>query len=261
MKCKEIMAVFEKEWPTAFALDWDNVGLLVGDPEQEIHHIHVALDMTDEVLSEAIAQKADMIVTHHPLLFSGIKQVRQDHFVQRRIRGLIKHDISYYAMHTNFDVAGMANLNAASLSLEFPAVLDPTWCDADGRKEGIGRVGNLPEEMTLEAFAAYVKGELDIPMVRVYGPADSKIERVAISSGSGKSMVDAAIKSGAQVLVTGDIDYHTGLDAVAKGIALVDAGHYGTEYIFIPFMQQTLEELLTDVKVTATGIRQPFQLV
>lgn len=261
MKCKEIIAVFEKEWPTAFALDWDNVGLLVGDPEQEIRHIHVALDLTDEVLSEAIEQKADMIVTHHPLLFSGIKQVRQDHFIQRRIRGLIKHDISYYAMHTNFDVAGMANLNAASLNLEFPTVLDPTWCDEDGRKEGIGRVGNLPEEMTLKAFAAYAKNELDIPMVRVYGPADTRIERVAISSGSGKSMVDAAIASGAQVLVTGDIDYHTGLDAVAKGIALVDAGHYGTEYIFIPFMQQTLEELLTDVKATATEIRQPFQLV
>lgn len=261
MKCKEIIEKLNQRWPETYALSFDNVGLLVGDREQEVHHIFVALDVTDDVLDQAIACGADMIVTHHPLLFSAIKKVTTDDFIGSRIVKMIRHGISYYAMHTNFDVMGMANLNALSLQLRDTEVLEVTYEGADGKREGIGRTGMLQKEMTLKDFSVFVKEQLGLEMVRVYGDLDTMISRVAISSGSGKSMVKEAIRSGVQVLVTGDIDYHTGIDAVAQNLMIVDAGHYGTEMIFIEHMEVALKEMLSDIEITKARIQQPFALV
>lgn len=261
MKCREIINALNERWPESYALGFDNVGLLVGDREQEVHHIFVALDVTDETLDQAIACGADMIVTHHPLLFSAIKKVTTDDFIGNRIVKMIRYGISYYAMHTNFDIMGMASLNALSLNLNDPEILEVTYEDADGRKEGIGRIGTLEEPMSLKDFGTFVKEQLGLEMVRVYGNLDKTVNRVAISSGSGRSMVKEAIKAGVQVLVTGDIDYHTGIDAVAQGLMIIDAGHYGTEMIFIEHMKDTLKEMLPDMKVTAAKIQQPFTLV
>lgn len=199
MKCRDIINALNERWPESYALEFDNVGLLVGDREQEVHHIFVALDVTDETLDQAIACGADMIVTHHPLLFSAIKKVTTDDFIGNRIVKMIRHGISYYAMHTNFDVIGMANLNALSLKLSNTEVLEVTYEDADGRKEGIGRIGTLETPMTLKDFGTFVKEQLGLEMVRAYGDLDKNVERVAISSGSGKSMVKEAIKTGVQV--------------------------------------------------------------
>ncbi|MCI5699149.1 MAG: Nif3-like dinuclear metal center hexameric protein [Lachnospiraceae bacterium] len=261
MKCKDIMVELKNRWPEHLALDWDNVGLLVGDEDQEVHHIFVALDVTDDTLAQAIGCGADLIITHHPLLFSPKKRVVASDFIGKRIITMIKNNISYYAMHTNFDVAGMANLNAECLALESPSVLDVTYSDECGKEEGIGRVGLLHEPVRLDQFGAYAKKCLGLSMVRVYGDSGKKIQKVAISSGSGKSMIGAAIAAGAEVLVTGDIDYHTGIDAVAQGLMLVDAGHYGTEMIFIEYMEKKLKELFPGIPVTAAEIEQPFQLV
>lgn len=261
MKCRDVINVLNERWPESYALGFDNVGLLVGDREQEVYHIFVALDVTDETLEQAIACGADMIVTHHPLLFSAIKKVTTDDFIGNRIVKMIRHGISYYAMHTNFDIMGMAGLNALSLKLNNPEILEVTYEDADGHKEGIGRIGTLEEPMSLKEFGAYVKEQLGLEMVRVYGNLEMAVERVAISSGSGRSMIKEAIKAGVQVLVTGDIDYHTGIDAVAQGLMIIDAGHYGTEMIFIEYMEEALKEMLPEMKVTAAEIQQPFALV
>ncbi len=261
MKCKEIMDALKQLWPEHLAMDWDNVGLLVGDPEQEVRHIFVALDVTDDTLVQALVCGADMIVTHHPMIFSSMKKIVATDFIGRRIMTMIKNGISYYAMHTNFDVAAMADLNAASLELESASVLDVTYTDEFGKKEGIGRVSCLSEPMTLDAFGVYVKEHLGLPMVRVYGDGQRTIQRVAVSSGSGKSMIGAALDCGADVLVTGDIDYHAGIDAVAQGLMLVDAVHYGSEMIFIEHMEKMLTEMFPEVQVTAAKIEQPFQLV
>lgn len=261
MKCKEIMNVIKQLYPEQLALEWDNVGLLVGDPEQDVNHIFVALDVTDETLVQAVVCGADMIITHHPMIFSPMKKIVATDFIGRRVMTMIKNGISYYAMHTNFDVAGMADLNASCLELESSSVLDVTYEDEFGKKEGIGRVGWLSESMPLDVFGRYVKEHLGLPMVRVYGDGQKMIQKVAVSSGSGKSMIGAALASGADVLVTGDIDYHTGIDAVAQGLMLVDAGHYGTEMIFIEHMEKMLREMFPEVQVTAAKIEQPFQLV
>ena len=156
MKCKEIINKIEGKYPVSFAEDWDNPGLLVGDPEKEVRKIFLALDVTDESLMEAVKTGADMIITHHPLIFSGIKKVTTDNFIGRRIIGLIENGISYYAMHTNFDVLGMADLSADYLELAQREILEVTY-DREGQREGLGRVGNLAKPQTLEDFGRFVK--------------------------------------------------------------------------------------------------------
>ena len=106
MLCKDIIKIIEQDYSPRYALSWDNVGLLAGRDDKEVAKIYVALDATDEVVDEAILAGADMLVTHHPLIFSGMKQVNNQNFIGRRLVKLIQHDISYYAMHTNYDVKG-----------------------------------------------------------------------------------------------------------------------------------------------------------
>ena len=240
MRCREILDRLEERWNPSFALSWDNVGLLVGKEEKEIGKIFVALDVTEETLEQAVEAGADLMITHHPLLFSPVKKVTSGD-IGRRLIKMIQNDLCYYAMHTNFDVKGMAQLNETCLGLLNSRVLEVTGADVSGKEEGIGRVGWLEKKMTLEAFAKKVKEDFQIPDVRVYGEPELLVEQVAVSSGSGKSMIGAALAQQADVLVTGDIDYHSGIDAVAQGLAVVDAGHYGTEYCFIEYMTGELK--------------------
>ena len=133
------------------------MGLLTGDDESEVKHVFLALDLTETVLDEAIQAGADMIVTHHPMIFSGIKKINNHSFTGRKIISLVRHGISYYAMHTNYDILGMADLSAGYLEL---SDIEGTLChrEKDGEPIGFGRVGNLPCEMTLAAeYALLVK--------------------------------------------------------------------------------------------------------
>ena len=258
MNCKEITDRLAMRWNPSFALDWDNVGLLVGREDKEIKKIFVALDVTDETLDQAIAFGADLMITHHPLLFSSVKKINAGDFIGRRLIKMIQADLCYYAMHTNFDVKGMAALNQECLGLQNTEVLEIT---SQEPTEGIGRVGELKESITLGAFAEKVKSDFQIPDVRAYGDCEKKVQRVAVSSGSGKSMIKTALAKGADVLVTGDIDYHGGIDAVAQGLMIIDAGHYGTEYCFISYMKKELENMFPDIRVESADIRHPYQVI
>ena len=110
MLCREIMQVIEASYPRKAALDFDNVGLLAGRSDKEVERVYLALDATDAVIDRAIRAGADMLITHHPLIFSAVKKVTDEDFITRRVIKLIRNDISYYAMHTNYDVLGMAEL-------------------------------------------------------------------------------------------------------------------------------------------------------
>ena len=253
MKAYELIEWLNEHHPQKFAEDWDNVGLLVGDDQKEISHVFLALDLTEPVLDEAVASGADMILTHHPMIFSGIKKINNHTFTGRKILRLIKEDIPYFAMHTNYDVIGMADLSADHLKLQDTRVLTVT--------EGFGRVGKLSHVMTLGEFGKYVKECNHIPDVRVYGDLDRKIETVAICTGSGKSMIGDVMAAGADVYVTGDIDYHTAIDTMADGLAIVDAGHYGTEYIFAEAMEKELNEAFPALKTTCASVKNPYTVL
>lgn len=167
MQCKEIIQVIEATFPRTAALGFDNVGLLAGRSEKEVSRIYLALDATDVVIDRAIKEGADMLITHHPLLFSAVKKVTDEDFITRRIVKLIQNDISYYAMHTNYDVLGMAELSGKIMDLQNGEVLDVTYADEEGHPEGIGRIGNLEKEMTLEECCVYVKHRLDLGSLKV----------------------------------------------------------------------------------------------
>lgn len=260
MRVKELTDWIERKYPSDAAEDWDNVGLLVGDDTQEIHHVFLALDLTEQTLEEAANAKADMIVTHHPMIFSGIKKINNHSFTGNRILRLIKEGISYYAVHTNYDVLGMAELSANYLNLQGTEVLSVTE-ERNGVPQGFGRVGHLPQKMTLEECALYVKKSLKLNDVKVYGELRQIVDRAAICTGSGKSMIQEAVKSGAQVYITGDIDHHTGIDTVAMGMALIDAGHYGTEYIFMEAVQKELKEAFPELEVSCARVKCPYTVL
>lgn len=260
MKVKELTGWIEEKFPPKAAEDWDNVGLLVGDDEKEIHHIFLALDLTEETLLEAVSAGADMILTHHPMIFMNIRKINNHTFTGRKILTLIRKDISYYAMHTNYDILGMAQLSADYLKLKDTAVLSVTE-ERDGKQEGFGRVGMLPKKMTLKECALFVKGAYKLGDVKVYGDLDMEVERAAVCTGSGKSMIEEALKNHAQVYVTGDIDHHTGIDTVAQGMALIDAGHYGTEYIFMEAMKEELLKAFPNMEVSCAKVKSPYTIL
>ena len=260
MVLSDVIRQLEEFCPLSFAESWDNCGLQAGRTDKEIETVYLALDCTGEVVEEAIRQNADLILTHHPLLFSGIKHVTSEDYVGKRIVRLLGADMAVYSMHTNFDVMGMAGEAAEKLGLLNPEVLTVTYEDPISR-EGLGRIGELPEHMTLAECASYVKDVFHIPHVCFYGDPELPIVMTAILPGSGKSEIASAIAKGADVLITGDITHHVGLDALEKGIAVIDAGHYGVEKLFVPFMAQYLNREMPGIRVLQAPDVPPFHWV
>ena len=258
MLCRDIMKVIEATYPKHAALEWDNVGLLVGRTEKEVKKIYVALDATDEVIEQAVAANADMLITHHPLLFSPLKKITDEHFIGGRVVKLLQHDISYYAMHTNYDVCGMADISAAILGLDGAETLEVTDKES---MEGIGKVGDFSGPMSLQSCGEFIKEKFQLDSVKVFGDLSSTVQRVAICPGSGKGMTELALEKNADVLVTGDIGHHEGIDAVAQGLAIIDAGHYGLEHIFIEDMENYLRKNIEGIVVETHEITHPFQVI
>lgn len=264
MTVNEIIRVIERTVPKGLAMQWDNPGLLVGRGDREVSCIYVALDCTERVIAQAAACGAQMIITHHPMIFSPVKQINDTDFIGRRILDLAENKISYYAMHTNFDVAVMAELAADRMGLKYREPLEVTVpAGAMGYETamGIGCAGRLPQKMTLEECALMVKTAFEIPSVRFFGEAQTPVARVGICPGSGKHMTAYAIQTGCDVLITGDIDHHEGIDAVSQGLAVIDAGHHGIEHIFTEYMQQYLKKKLDGIRVEREGNIAPFTVL
>lgn len=193
------------------------------------------------------------------MIFSGLKSIRQDDFIGRRVIRLIKEDIAYYAYHTNFDIAGgMAEIAANKLNLVDTEVLEKTT-EIQGKEAGIGKVGLLKNPMSVKELASYVKNSFQLDSITVYGELDSIVSKIAISPGSGKRGIDYAVEKGASVLITGDVGHHEGIDANAKGITVIDAGHYGIEKVFSEFIKKYLmEHLPKEVEVIIAEEKSPF---
>ncbi len=260
MKCLEIIGQLELHSPASYAEEWDNIGLLVGRYDKEVKTIFIALDATDDVIAEAVRLETDMLLTHHPLIFKKMSRVTTDNFIGRRVYELIRNDISYFAMHTNFDVMGMADAAADALFLQERQVLNVTYKD-DISKEGCGRTGRLKMRMSIADLAEFVKQKFCVPNVRVFGNLDDTVERVAVMPGSGGAYIKDAINAGVDVMITGDIDHHEGIDAVAQGITVIDAGHYGIEKLFIPYMEEFIRGKIPELTIYKSEKKEPFVVV
>ena len=261
MLCKDIIAVIEEKYPRRYAMEWDNVGLLAGRDDKEVKSIYIAVDATDEVITQAKELGADMLITHHPLIFGEMKQINNQDFIGRRLLELIRGDISYYAMHTNYDVKGMAELSCEKMGLEAGEPLEVTEVENDGKEEGIGRIIPVKSSLSLRECCELVKRSFGLDAVRVFGDLEYGIRKIAICPGSGKSVIGDALKKGADVLITGDIGHHDGIDAWAQGLAVIDAGHYGIEHIFIQDVKDYLGQKLPEIAVAGAPVSHPFQNV
>lgn len=256
MRADKIAELLEEYSPFRYACDWDNVGMHVGRGSNEVNRLLVCLDIDDVAVEYATEQGADMIVSHHPLIFHGIKKVNENDFIGRRILTLAENGINAFCMHTNFDSTHMADEAAKRIGLKNAQVLEEV-CDG----KGIGVIGSLEKPVTAGELAELVKERFGLERVVLYGDVDALIGRAALVPGSGKDEIGLAISDKAQAIITGDITYHYGTDAVAQNINVIDAGHYGLEHIFIDIVADYLEMAAAGVEVIRMPIDNPQKYI
>jgi len=224
MKVKDIIKVIEEFAPLSIQEDWDNCGLCVGSPEDEVSSVILALDCTPSLVDEAVRCGADMIVTHHPLIFSGLKKISPEDQVGLAVIKAVRAGISVYAAHTSADkvIRGVSGAMAARLGLENVRILSD-----EGEGTGLGVVGDLPVPLTADQALALVKERFSLPVVKASRPVEGMISRVAMCGGSGGSLIGEALRSGAQLYISGDISYHNYF--TPEGFMIMDIGHYESE--------------------------------
>lgn len=251
IKCRDVLEYIEQLAPSELAEEWDNAGLLLGSRNRPVSKIMVCLDVTSAALEAAVDQKVDLIVTHHPMIFKGLKRINEDNIKGKQLYTAISNGICVISAHTNLDHAdnGVNAKLAEALRLMNTVLLG----------KGPGRLGSLKERMGFDHFIAYVKERLDVPFVRTVGNAVSGVSRVAVFSGSFDDDLDVLMGSGADAVVTGDLKYHTALDAREAGLCLVDAGHYGTERVILPYLAEVLANRFPGTDVIRFGQeKDPF---
>nr|WP_232524514.1 Nif3-like dinuclear metal center hexameric protein [Nocardiopsis gilva] len=231
----DVTRAFEEIYPPAWAADWDAVGLVCGDPAQQVRRILFAVDPVAAVVDEAAAWGADLIITHHPLLLRGVTSVAATTPKGRLVHRLISSGIALYTAHTNADTAapGVSDALAAAVGLDGDLrPLDPDPTDAEGRR-GIGRIGTLPRPMALREFAAQAAAGLPGTAVgiRVSGDLDRQVRTVAVSGGAGDSLLGAARAAGVDVYLTSDLRHHPASEfAEHDDTALIDTAHFASEW-------------------------------
>lgn len=221
---QKILSTLETFAPYALAENWDNCGLLVGDREQSVTRVLCALDVTESVVQEAINREAQVIVAHHPVIFTSISAITQDQPTGKIVRKAIQNNISVICMHTNADCAqgGVNDALAQTIGL---ASIENLGAGENGL---LGRIGNLEKSMDIPTFAQYIKHKLGANGVRFcYGKRE--IRRVAVGGGACGKMMDFAVQKGADAFLIGDCSYDLMQRAEAIGLTLVDAGHFPTE--------------------------------
>ncbi|HSP60162.1 MAG TPA: Nif3-like dinuclear metal center hexameric protein [Ornithinimicrobium sp.] len=254
---REIVAVLEELYPPATAQSWDRVGLVAGDPDQLVRRVLLAVDPTLDVVAEAVATGADLVLTHHPLLLRGVHSVATTTAKGATITDLVVNDVALYCAHTNADVAdpGVGHALARACGLESSDALQVV------EDQELGRVGDLPRPTTLGDLATRLHAAMPPTAVgvRVAGPPDATVRRVAVLGGAGDSALGAARRSGADVYVTADLRHHPALEAreearaAARGRGgeptagtpyLVDAGHWASESLWLPLVRDLLSDRL-----------------
>ena len=242
----QIYDAIDRLAPFWLTMDFDNTGILVGDRNREVSCALLALDCTPAVVEQAKQLGAQLIVTHHPVIFHPLKRVNEDAVVYQ----LIRSDIAVISAHTNLDIAqgGVNDALASAIGLR-----DCRGLELLNEQTGawLGRIGTLPEPLSPEAFAAHIKACLNASSIK-FSAAPRAIRTVALCSGSGADCLDAAISAGADALLTSEVKQHEYLAAAAAGISIFDAGHFDTEDIVIEPLRDYLAKEIPDVHFFTT---------
>lgn len=273
--CSEIKDYLDSKAPLNLAEDWDNVGLLIGSTKREVNAILVCLDVTEEVVQEALKKRVDLIVSHHPLIFKGMKKINEDEPYGQILYTLIRNNISVYCAHTNLDVAdggvndqlakriGLKNLKNLNY-YKSEKLLNTNDNDSVELKDKIysmGKVGELEKPIFLNDFIAMVKAQLGVEYIRLIGNIKSEINRVAVFCGSFDESYAGSFSSKADILITGDIKYHTAIELQQKGLCVIDAGHFHTEKWIIPSLSNLLKSNFPSIEVFESKMAiDPFKI-
>lgn len=262
MKLEKMITLLEEIAPSDTQESWDNSGVQLAAGPLEIRKVLLTLEITDAVIEEAAEENADMIITHHPLIFAGIKTVDYRNVIGSYIVKLLNMGISVYSCHTPFDKLAGGNNDFLA---ELIGLQDVEGFCADGTVDMIGRVGTLAKPMTLEAMHKFLAKKLKLKQsqIRAVGKGDMSIQKVGICTGAGADLMRLAMENGCQLFITGDVKYHEAQDAAAHGLALLDAGHYGTEKSFAAnFAKKLAEKTDGKIEILESNVDiDPFKMV
>jgi len=243
VKIKQIIKLIQDFCPECLAEDWDNPGLQIGDTEDEVTGVYLTLDTNISAVQEAKMMGCNLIISHHPLYFRPIKCLDFSGAQGKITKELCLGGITVYAAHTNMDKAdgGINTVLAKKAGLINPEILSET---------GFGMIGEISSEMKLSDYAKHISDALGCS-VRVSGDKSANVKKVAVCGGASADFIDDAVSKGADVYITGDVKYHEALSAIDSGIAVIDAGHFGTEIFVIEIFEEILKD--TGVKIVKSS--------
>lgn len=244
MKLQKIIEIIETIAPAQDACEWDNVGLMIGSPDNEISKIVISLDFDDNAVEYAVNHKADLIITHHPAIFKPLKNITDQCIIKA-----IKNDISVFSAHTNLDAAiGGVNFALADKLGMY-----------DCTQYGMMRVGYVTEEKYADIIGK-VKQCLEVSALRIVGDVEKSIRKIAVIGGAGGDFVNEAYKLGCDLLITGECKYDQAQNAFKTGISLISAGHFETENPVVSKLCKILQNRL-NIDVEEVTPRNIFEII
>lgn len=252
MKIKEFINKFEKIIPNNLALSFDNVGLLIGSEEHEITGIYICLDINDDIIEYVRRKNINTIISHHPIIFNSLKRVVDDKTVSKKIMKCVCYGINVIAYHTNLDavVNGMNDKLVDMLNFEYKNIEILELNNVDN-KCGIGRILNLKKSLDIMFIIDEIKKKFNIDKIKFVDSGNNEINKVCVINGSGNSMIKNCFDKNIDLVITGDITYHTAFESIENKVSLIDMGHFNSENIvYIEVMKYFIKDIIgEDIRV------------
>ena len=259
MKLEDIIRSLEKKYNPDFAEKWDNSGLIIGRKNKDISGITICLDITTDIINQAVTDKTELIISHHPLIFSEIKKITDETLLGEKILKLIENGISVYSIHTNADSAAEGLNDYIFEKLELTGD-KKVWIESENYPgNGLGRIIELDEEMSISDLSMIIKEKLSLKNVRIAGNESGKIKKIAVLTGAGGSLI-SDIDNSIDLYITGDLKHHETLDALEEGLTLIDIGHFESESIFSELLKRDLEVFFNG-KIIQAKENQVFKII
>jgi len=256
MTIQTVISLLEEIAPPNYQESYDNAGLIVGNPLEEVKGVLTCLDSTEAVIDEAIAKGCNMVVAHHPIVFRGLKKINGNNYVERVVLKAIKSDVAIYAIHTNLDNVYYNGVNtriAAKLGLESTRILAPKISlDKEGTV-GSGMIGQLEHAMEEQAFLQFLKERMQVSCIRHTALLNKPISSVAVCGGSGSFLLSKAVQQEADIFITADYKYHEFFDADGQ-IIIADIGHYESEQFTIELLHEIISKKFSNFAVYCTEL-------
>lgn len=252
MKLKDIMRILEENFPIKNSEEWDNIGLLVGNAENEIKKVQFSIDVTLNAIDNAINNSVDLIIAHHPIIFKAIKNIKEDNVLGKKLIKLIKNNISVYCLHTNLDstLGGLNDYILEKLEIKESKILD----FEENNNFGIGRIYTLDKKINLEDYIEKLKEKLEIKNLRlISNDLNKEIKKIALINGSAMSYWRKAKLKNVDLFITGDITYHDALDALENNLSVIDFGHFESEHFFFEILEKKLKNLNLEFSIYNDG--------